>query len=166
MKPVVRPATPGDADAIAAIYAHHVLHGTGTFDEVPPDAEYFTARIADITARGWPWLVAEIAGSAAGYAYLTQFRDRAAYRFSGESSIYVDQARVGQGIGSLLLEALLVEAVACGFRQMFAVVGDSANLPSIKLHERHGFVRVGLLRDAGIKFGRPLDVVYLQRTLT
>jgi L-amino acid N-acyltransferase YncA len=162
----IRPALPADADAIAAIYRHHVLHGTGTFEEEPPSVATMTARLADVQARGWPWLVAEQAGTVLGYAYATQFRDRAAYRFSAENSIYVDPGHVGGGVGRGLLDALMAASAAAGFQRMFAVIGDSDNLASIRLHARAGFTPAGQLDAAGFKFGRPLDVVFMQRVIS
>jgi len=161
----VRAATVDDARAIAEIYAHHVLTGTGTFDEVPPTADYFAARIAEVTGRGWPWLVALQNGLVDGYAYAAQFRDRPGYRYTCEDSIYVSAPAAGQGIGSALLERLLDDAATVDFRMMIAVIGDAANLASIKLHERHGFTHAGTIHDAGIKFGRCIDVVTMQRAL-
>lgn len=165
MSPAIRPATLDDAPAIAAIYAHHVLRGTGTFDEEPPPARYFAARITDVAARGWPWLVAETDGAVVGYAYATRFRDRTAYRFTCENSVYVRDGMGGQGTGSALLAALMVAARHCGFRRMVAVIGDSANAASIGLHARHGFIPAGVLHAVGVKFGRALDVVMMEREL-
>ncbi len=163
----VRPATPADTPAIAAIYAHHVLHGTGTFEEDPPSAEDIAGRMAAIQTRGWPWLVAEGEdGAVIGYAYAAQFRDRAAYRYSCENSVYVRPDAIGRGTGRTLLEALMAAAAASGFRRMFAVIGDSDNAASIELHRRSGFAMAGRFEDAGHKFGRDLDVVFMQRTLT
>lgn len=162
---MIRAATVEDAAAIAAIYAHHVLHGTGTFDEEPPPAAAFAARIAEVAARGWPWLVAEADGTVIGYAYATQFRDRPAYRLTCENSVYVRAGDAGRGIGSALLVALIVAAGASGFRRMVAVIGDSANAASIGLHARHGFAQAGVLHAVGVKFGRVLDVVMMERDI-
>ena len=162
----IRPATIADAPAIADIYAYHVLHGTGTFEEMPPGEEDMARRIETVQARGWPWLVAEREGVVAGYAYAAMFRDRAAYRYSAEDSVYIRHDAVGGGIGRALLEALMAAAAASGFRRMFAVIGDSGNRGSIRLHERCGFAMAGTLDDAGHKFGRDLDVVFMQRALT
>ena len=164
-RPSIRPAVPNDAAALAAIYAPLVLSGTATFETEPPDDAEMAARLARVTGAGWPWLVAEIGGVPAGYAYLTQFRDRAAYRHSGETSIYLDTRFHRQGVGRALLEALVEAARAADFRQLFAVIGDSGNAASIGLHAALGFERAGLLRAAGFKFGRWLDVVYMQRSL-
>ncbi|WP_404711563.1 GNAT family N-acetyltransferase [Sphingomonas sp. MMS24-J13] len=161
----IRPATLADAQAITDIYAHHVLHGTGTFEEEPPSGAEITRRIEAIVSRGWPWLVAETDDGVIGYAYAAMFRDRAAYRYSAEDSIYVRHDAVGGGIGRALLQALMAASAASGFRRMFAVIGDSGNKGSIRLHERAGFTMVGTLDDAGHKFGRDLDVVLMQRAL-
>ena len=162
----IRPATTEDVPAIAAIYAHHVLHGTGTFEEEPPAPDEVATRLARVQARGWPWLVAEDdAGAVLGYAYAAQLRDRAAYRFACEDSIYVREDARGRGIGAALLDALLAASAAAGFREMFAVIGDSANAGSIALHARAGFAQVGLWRRVGFKFGRFLDVVHMQKRL-
>jgi L-amino acid N-acyltransferase YncA len=160
----VRDATPGDAQAIAAIYAHHVLHGTATFDTEPRSGEETAARIAAITAAGLPFLVAEVAGGIAGYAYATRFRDRAAYAATCEDSIYIDPAHTGRGIGSALLAELVRRCEAAGYRQMIAVVGGGEPA-SIALHRRLGFTHAGTMRSVGRKFGRWLDTVYMQRAL-
>ncbi|WCT75281.1 GNAT family N-acetyltransferase [Sphingomonas naphthae] len=163
---LIRTASLDDAAAVADIYAHHVLHGTGTFEEVPPQPEEMAARMVKVLAKDWPWLVAEGEdGTIAGYAYATQFRDRAAYRFSCENSVYVREGLRGKGIGGALLEALVAASARAGFRRMFAVIGDSANSGSIALHRRFGFHDAGLLEQAGCKFGRDLDVIFMARAL-
>jgi phosphinothricin acetyltransferase len=162
----IRDATPADLTAITAIYAHHVLHGTGTFEEEPPDEADMAARIAKVQEAGSAWLVAEgDDGAVAGYGYYAQFRDRSAYRFTAEDSIYVREDVRGQGVGKALVAALVQRAEAQGFRQMIAVIGDSENTGSIGLHLSLGFRQVGVLRAAGLKFGRWLDVVQMQRAL-
>ena len=161
----IRAAVPGDAAAIAAIYGHHVLHGTGTFEEEPPSKAEMADRLAKVQARGWPWLVAEQDGRVIGYAYAAQFRDRAAYRFAAEDSIYIDPDHMGAGVGRALLDALLVASAEAGFERMFAVIGDSDNLGSVRLHERALFEHCGKLDKAGFKFGRYLDVVFMQRAI-
>lgn len=161
----IRPASPDDVAAIAFIYGHHALHGTGTFEEEAPTVEEMADRLARVRARGWPWLVAEKGGRIAGYAYAGQFRDRAAYRFCGETSIYVHPDHMGAGIGKALLDALLTASTEAGFQRLVAVIGDSANLGSIRLHERAGFAHCGKLDKAGFKFGRYLDVVFMQREI-
>jgi L-amino acid N-acyltransferase YncA len=161
----IRLARPADAAAIAAIYGHHVLNGTGTFEEEAPSVEDIAERLAKVQARGWPWLVAETDGQVIGYAYAAQFRDRAAYRFACENSIYVHPDHVGAGIGRALLDALLRASAEVGFQRMFAVIGDSGNVGSIRLHERADFTPAGQLDKAGFKFGRYLDVVFMQREI-
>jgi len=162
---VIAPAVPGDAAAIAALYATHVLHGTATFETVPPDAAEMAARLAKIGAAGWPWLVArDAAGELLGYAYASQFRERAAYRFASENSIYIRDDLRGRGIGTALMARLVDDAAASGFRQMIAVIAGTEPA-SVALHARFGFEHCGLLRAAGRKFGRWIDVVYMQRAL-
>ncbi|MFZ9396465.1 MAG: GNAT family N-acetyltransferase [Erythrobacter sp.] len=160
----VRPVQPADAPAIAAIYAHHVLTGTGTFDTVPPDAAFWKAKIAAITAKDWPFLVAELEGEVAGYCYAAQLRERPAYAPACEDSIYVREDMLGAGVGTRLLGALIEAARTAGFEQMVAVIGGGG-AGSVALHSKLGFVEVGRLRDVGFKFGRYLDSVYMQRSL-
>lgn len=161
-----RDATAADLPTMTAIYAHHVLTGTGTFEEIPPDQAEMAARLAKIQDHGWAWLVAEDdAGQVLGFGYVSALRDRSAYRFAGEDSIYVRDDVRGQGVGKGLVAALLERSEAAGFRQIFAVIGDSENVGSIGLHLSLGFRQVGMLRSAGLKFGRWLDVVYMQRSL-
>ncbi len=161
----IRPASLTDLPEIQAIYAHHVLHGTGTFEEVPPSIEEMTRRYTEITGRGWAWLVAADSTSIVGYAYYTQIRDRSAYRCTAEDSVYVREDVRGQGVGKALAARLLEEAQAAGFRQMIAVIGDSENIGSVGVHASLGFHHVGTLRAVGLKFGRWLDAVYMQRSL-
>jgi phosphinothricin acetyltransferase len=161
----IRDATEADLPAMAAIYAHHVLHGTGTFEEVPPSEAELGGRVARVQTSGWAWLVAEQEGQVVGYAYYAQFRDRSAYRFSAEDSIYVREDVRGQGVGKALVAELLTRATAKGFRQMFAVIGDSENVGSVGLHLSLGFRQVGVLKAAGLKFGRWVDVVFMQKAL-
>lgn len=160
----IRPARPDDAASIAGIYAHHVLHGTATFDVEPLGAEEWHEKIASIVARGWPFLVAERDDKVIGYAYATQFRDRAAYAETCENSIYLAPDSLGQGIGSHLLPALIKAARASGFRQMIAVIGG-AEPGSVALHAKCGFTHVGRMVDVGRKFARLLDTIYMQRAL-
>jgi len=168
---LIRDALTGDIPAITAIYAHHVLHGTGTFEEVPPTEAEMGERLARVQGRGWAWVVAEgegLPGEAPGlngYAYFAQFRDRSAYRFSAENSVYVRNDVRGMGLGKQLVAALLARAEAAGFRQMFAVIGDSDNVGSIGLHLSLGFQRAGVMKSAGVKFGRWRDVVIMQRAI-
>ena len=161
----IRPVRPVDFAEIQGIYAHHVLHGAGTFEEEPPSVEDVAERVAHVTGQGWPWLVAEDATGILGYCYLTRFRPRAAYRFCAENAVYVRQDVRGQGVGKALVGQLIEDATAAGFRQMVAVIGDSENVGSIGVHASLGFQRVGTLRAVGWKFGRWLDTVYMQRPL-
>lgn len=160
----IRAAAKGDGDAIAAIYAHHVQHGTATFDTVPRTPAETVAKIVDCFDRGWPFLVAERAGVVIGYAYATQFRDRPAYVAACENSIYLHPDHLGQGVGKALLSALLVAAEASGFRQMIAVAGGGEPA-SVALHASLGFAHTGTMRSVGRKFGRWLDTVYMQIAL-
>jgi L-amino acid N-acyltransferase YncA len=142
-----------------------VLHGTATFETVPPDPAEMASRLARVREAGSPWLVArDAAGNALGYAYAAQFRDRAAYRFACENSVYIRHDLRGQGIGTALLSALLAESETAGFRQMIAVIAGTEPA-SIALHARAGFERCGMLTAAGRKHGRWIDVVYMQRAL-
>jgi L-amino acid N-acyltransferase YncA len=163
---LIRDATAADVPALTAIYAHHVLHGTGTFEEEPPPEAVMAQRLADVHSRGWAWLVAEAPeGTVLGYAYYTQFRDRSGYRHCAEDAIYVRDDVRGQGVGKALVQALLDRAEAAGFRQMLAVIGDSENVGSIGLHVSLGFRQAGVLKSAGLKFGRWVDVVLMQKSL-
>ncbi len=160
----IRPATLADAALCAAVYAPHVLRGTGTFEIEPPDDLEMAARIDRVLGRGWPWLVRESAdGRLVGYAYATQFRERAAYAGTAETSVYVAEGEGGRGHGRVLMEALLEAAARAGFRTFLAVVGDSGNRASLALHRSLGFREIGTLKGVGRKFGRLLDVVILQR---
>jgi L-amino acid N-acyltransferase YncA len=161
----IRAATEADIPEIQSIYAHHVLTGAGTFEEVPPSVEETADRVAKVLQRGWSWLVATDATGVLGYAYYTQFRDRSAYRFCAEDSVYVREDVRGQGVGKALVARLIDDATAAGMRQMIAVIGDSENTGSIGVHASLGFQMVGTMRAAGIKFGRWLDVVTMQRPL-
>jgi L-amino acid N-acyltransferase YncA len=165
MPAVIRQAMASDVDAIAAIYAYHVNHSTGTFETEAPDSLEMTRRWKEVQSRSLPWLVAEENGEIAGYAYATPYRSRAAYRYTVEDSVYVRADRVGTGLGKLLMPALITASQACGIHHMVAVIGDSANHPSINLHRRFGFYDAGLLRAVGLKFGRRLDTVFMQRNL-
>ena len=160
----IRDATPDDADAIAAIYAHHVLHGTASYDVSPPPAEHHRAKIEAVRAADWPYLVAERDREIAGYAYATQFRDREGYRFTAEDSIYVRPDFLGQAIGGALLDALITRCTAAGFRRLIAVIGG-AEPGSIAVHAKRGFREVGRLQAVGWKHGRWLDSVYMQLEL-
>ena len=160
----IREARISDAGAVAAIYAHHVANGTASFDTVPRTLAEISAKIAECQTRGWPFLVTELEGHVAGYAYATQFRDRPAYASTCENSIYLDPSAIGRGMGTLLLAALIDASEQAGFRQMIAVVGG-AEPASIALHRKLGFREAGRMRSVGRKQGRWLDTVYLQLAL-
>lgn len=160
----IRTASVADANAIAAIYAFHVLHGTATFEIDPPSVADWQIKIENILAKSWPFVVAQDDGQVVGYAYATQFRERAAYRFACENSIYVSATMRGQGVGTLLLAALVQRAEEFGFRQMVAVVGG-AEPASIGVHTALGFHETGRMKAVGRKFDRWLDTVYMQRAL-
>lgn len=165
MSIVIRPAVASDIDAIRRIYAHHVEYGTGSFETEPPDHTEMMRRWSEVEARRLPWLVAEDGGEIGGYAYAGLYRARPAYRHTVEDSIYVRADLLGQGLGKMLMPALISATQGCGVRQMIAVIGDSANESSIGLHRRFGFQDAGLLKDVGFKFGRWLDTVFMQRSL-
>jgi L-amino acid N-acyltransferase YncA len=161
----IRPAAPRDLAAITGIYDHAVRHGTASFEIEPPDQAEMTRRFEALRAGSYPYLVAELDGGIAGYAYAGPYRARPAYHWTVEDSIYIAPQSQRRGIGRLLLERLLVEAEAGGFRQMIAVIGDSANAGSIELHRALGFRMVGTFDKVGFKFGRWLDSVLMQRPL-
>jgi phosphinothricin acetyltransferase len=161
----MRTARTDDIHAIQSIYAHHVLHGLGTFETEPPDGAEMNARYTQITASGFPYLVAADAGQVIGYAYVNHFRTRAAYRFTVEDSIYVAPFAMGHGVGKALLGELISRSIALGLRQMLAVIGDSANDGSIGVHRACGFEMVGVMKNVGRKFDRWVDVVVMQRAL-
>ncbi len=163
--PNIRPSRDEDLPAITAIYAHHVLHGTGTFETDPPSAADMATRRADVLARGLPYLVAEEQGEILGFAYANWFKPRPAYRFSAEDSIYVADAARGRGVGRLMLDALCDAAEAAGVRKLLAVIGDSANAGSVGVHRAAGFTEIGVMRSVGWKFGAWRDVVLMEKPL-
>ena len=162
---LIRPSQDEDVAAITAIYRHHVLHGTGTFEIDPPSEADMASRRADVLAKGLPYLVAEDKGLVLGFAYCNWFKPRPAYRFSAEDSIYVAPQAHGKGVGRALLNALCEQAEAAGVRKMLAVIGDSANAGSIGVHRALGFSPVGVIQSCGWKFERWLDVVLMEKTL-
>lgn len=165
-KPVsLRAATLDDIDNMTRIYAHHVRYGTGSFEEVPPDAQDMQARWQMRESDSYPTLIAEIDDQVAGYAYAGNYKPRSAYRFTVEDSIYVDPDHTGQGVGKALLQGLIDICNRAGYQQMMAVIGDSANRSSIRLHESCGFQLIGTATGLGFKHGKWLDVVYMQRKL-
>ena len=164
-KVVIRNAVEGDMPEIQAIYAHHVQRGLASFEEVAPGVEELRARREGVLALGLPYLVAELDGRIAGYSYATLYRARSAYRHTLENSVYVRDGFGGRGIGEALLRALIEGCERGPWRQMVAVIGDSANQPSIALHRKLGFRDVGTLEAVGFKFGRWVDSVLMQRPL-
>jgi phosphinothricin acetyltransferase len=162
---LIRPSTPADLPAITAIYGWNVLNGTGTFELEAPDEPEMARRRDDVLSKGLPWLVAERASVVRGYAYANHFRPRRAYRFCLEDSVYLTADAKGQGLGRLLLAELLARCEAAGARQMLAVIGDSANVGSIGVHRTLGFEPIGVMKAAGWKFERWLDVVLMQKRL-
>lgn len=165
MVPGIRPSQPGDLPAICAIYAHHVSYGLATFEEEPPDVAELGRRRAELLARGLPHLVAELDGAVVGYAYAGPYRPRPAYRNTVEDSVYIAPERTGRGVGRALLSQLIDACEAAGYRQMVAVIGDSANTPSIGLHAALGFRQVGVFTSVGFKLRRWVDTVLMQRPL-
>jgi L-amino acid N-acyltransferase YncA len=161
---LVRDSLESDVAGIQAIYAHHVLHGTASFELTPPTLDEMRQRRADVVAKNLPYLVAEQNGQVVGYAYVTLYRPRPAYRFTVEDSVYVREGLAGQGIGSLLLSEIIKICTAKGYRQLMAVVGD-ASPPSVSLHQRHGFTLAGTFKSVGYKFGAWRDTAMLQRPL-
>jgi L-amino acid N-acyltransferase YncA len=164
-KPILRPATPADIPAITRIYADAVRHGTATFEIEPPSDAEMARRHKMLLDGGYPYLVAEMADAVAGYAYAGPYRARPAYRWSMEDSVYIAPEMHRKGIGGQLLAKLIAESADRGFRQMIAVIGDSAQAGSIALHAKAGFSRIGTLRAVGFKHGEWLDTVLMQRAL-
>lgn len=162
---IVRPAEVSDMAALADIYGHHVLHGFGTFEEVPPSAQELNQRRESILARGLPYLLAEEAGAVLGYAYAGPFRLRTAYRYTVEDSVYVAPDAQGRGVGRAVLSAVISACEVIGIRQMVAVIGDSQNAGSIGLHSALGFTHQGAGLGLGYKHGRWVDTVWMQKAL-
>lgn len=164
---IIRPSTDTDLPEITAIYTHHVLHGTGTFEIDPPDLAEMTVRRADVLLKGLPYLVAadSASGRVLGYAYCTWFKPRQAYRFSAEDSVYIAPDVHGKGLGRALLAELTAQATKIGVRKLIAVIGDSKNLGSIGVHRSAGFTDVGMLKSCGWKFDQWLDVVLMEKAL-
>lgn len=161
----IRPVDDADMAAIQAIYAHHVLHGLASWEETPPDLAEMIRRRNAIVADGYPYLTADAGGEVLGYAYVSKYRPRPAYRHTVENSVYVAEAAQRRGAGKALLAALIETCTAMGFRRMVAIIGDSANSPSIGLHERAGFAHVGTIPACGHKHGQWLDQVIMQLAL-
>ena len=162
---LIRPSQTEDIPAIAAIYAHHVLHGTGTFEIDPPSPNDMAQRRLDVLAKGLPYLVVAKGDQVMGFAYCNWFKPRPAYRFSAEDSIYLADEAMGQGLGRVLLAELMAQAEKAGVRKLIAVIGDSANHGSIGVHRSAGFSMVGVLKSCGWKFDQWLDVVMMDKAL-
>jgi phosphinothricin acetyltransferase len=163
--PIIRPSTGADLPAITAIYAHHVLNGTGTFELDPPRLQDMTDRRADVLSKSLPYLVAADGDRLLGFAYCNWFKPRPAYRFSAEDSIYLAPDAAGLGMGRALLAELCLQAERAGLRKLIAVIGDSGNAGSIGVHRAVGFEPVGVLHACGWKFDRWLDVVMMEKSL-
>jgi phosphinothricin acetyltransferase len=163
--PEIRPAIEADLPAITRIYEHAVLHGTATFEFTPPDLAEMTRRFRALIGGGFPYFVGVLDGRLSGYAYAGPYRPRPAYRFTVENSIYLDPAIHRRGVGLALLRRLIEESEKRGYRQMVAVIGDSANAGSIGVHTACGFRMIGTHPDVGLKFGRWLDTVMMQLPL-
>jgi len=162
---LIRDATEADLPAIQALYAHHVLYGLGTFEEVPPSVDDMAGRWAGVVRLGLPWLVAEDEERLRGYVYATPFRARSAYRYVAEDAVYVAHDAHRCGVGRALMQDLISRCEALGLSQLMAVIGDSANTGSIGLHAALGFEQVGVFRNVGYKHRRWLDIVLMQKPL-
>lgn len=163
--PLIRSRTDADMPKITEIYTHHVLNGASSWELSPPDVAEMTSRAHALEEAGFPYFVAEIDGNIVGYTYAGAYRPRPAYRFTVENSVYIDDNMRRGGIGTALLQRLIDECTARGYRQMIGIVGDSQNLQSIEFHEKMGFTRMGTVKNIGFKFGRWMDQVILQRPL-
>ena len=163
--PLIRPSSDADLPAITAIYAHHVLHGTGSFETEPPSVADMMARRADVLSKGLPYLVVEQDGKIAGFAYGNWFKPRPAYRYSVEDSIYMAPDLQGKGLGRALLTELMARFEAVGIRKVMAIIGDSTNTGSVGIHLALGFTQVGIVDSCGWKFGAWRDIVIMQKTL-
>jgi L-amino acid N-acyltransferase YncA len=161
----IRAAGPADIASITRIYDHAVRQGTASFEIEPPDETEMARRLRNLMEGGYPYLVAELDGTVAGYAYAGPYRARPAYRWTVEDSVYVAPAAYRRGIGRALLDRLIDESAARNFRQMIAVIGDSAQTASIELHRTTDFRFVGKIENVGFKFGRWLDSIIMQRPL-
>lgn len=162
---IIRPSQTSDIAQITAIYAHHVLHGTGTFEVDAPSEAEMAQRRADVLGKNLPYLVAADGAQVLGFAYCNWFKPRPAYRYSAEDSIYLAPSAIGQGLGRALLAELMAQAERAGVRKLIAVIGDSNNQGSIGVHQSAGFGHVGTLKSCGWKFERWLDVVLMDKAL-
>lgn len=162
---IIRAATTGDAEALAAIYGDACLHGSGTFEEVPPGPAAMADRLAAIRTKGLPYYVAEMDGRVAGYAYASPFRPRTGYRYTAEDSVYIAPWAKGRGLGKHLLAPVIADCERLGLRQLMAVIGGSENAPSIALHRSLGFELKGVMTGVGFKLGRWMDIVMMMKPL-
>ena len=162
---LLREAAETDLPAIQQIYAHHVQHGAGTFEEEPPTVQDMMARHAAVIANGLPWLVASTGGEIAGYCYAQRYHSRSAWRFTLEDAIYVSPGHIRKGVGIALLGELILRCATLNHRQLIAVIGDSNNAGSIGLHKAAGFEQIGVMKNVGYKFHIELDAVIMQRAL-
>ncbi len=162
---LIRPSTDADIPAITAIYAHHVLHSTGTFETEPPSLADMAARRTDVLSKKLPYLVLQVEGHILGFAYANWFKPRPAYRFSVEDSIYMADGSGGKGLGKLLLTELLAQLERGGIRKSMAVIGDSENKGSIGVHLACGFSHIGIVKSCGWKFDQWRDIVLMEKTL-
>jgi phosphinothricin acetyltransferase len=163
--PIIRSSKSGDIAQITAIYQHHVLNGTGSFEVTPPSPDEMAQRRDDVLSKNLPYLVAVEGDQVLGYAYCNWFKPRPAYRFSAEDSIYLAPQAAGTGLGRALLSELISQAERAGIRKLIAVIGDSGNVASIGVHRSVGFTDVGILKSCGWKFDRWLDIVLMEKTL-
>ena len=163
--PEIRPATAADLPFVTEIYDHAVRYGTATFELIPPDLAEMTRRFKALLDGGYPYFVAALEGRVIGYAYAGPYRPRPAYRFTVENSVYLAPAIHRRGIGTQLLQRLITECGARGYRQMIAVIGDSANLGSVGVHRAQGFSHVGVFKDCGWKFGQWRDIVLMEKVI-
>jgi phosphinothricin acetyltransferase len=161
----IRASDTSDISAITEIYRHHVLHGTASFEVDPPSREEMGRRMFDVMGRGLPYFVAVSGDTVVGFAYAAMYRTRVAYRFTLEDSVYIHSEHMGRGVGTALLSELIKACKAWGCRQLVAVIGDSGNTASIRVHERLGFQLAGVLKNVGFKFDRWLDSVFMQLPL-
>jgi len=162
---LIRPSVDGDIEAITQIYRHHVQTGVASFEEVPPDVAQMATRRAHIVERRLPYLVAQIDQQVVGYSYASAYRARIAYRYTLEDTVYLMPDAVGMGIGTQLLAQLVEQCTELGYRQMIGIIADSEHLASIRLHEKTGFRRIGVLQSVGYKFDRWIETVFMQRAL-
>lgn len=162
---LIRPAEPSDLPAVQATYAIEVLEGTASFETTPPDLEEIERRYREVIDSGLPYVVADVDGVVAGYAFAHLYHSRPGYRLTVETTIYIGRSHQRRGLGSLLLDDVVKDCIAAGKRQMVAIIGGSANQGSVRVHEKAGFHLVGRLHHVGFKFGQFIDVIIMQRSL-